>query len=162
MDKQDQDMDDTLFMEDIPILNDIVTESRNNNTTNSPLNRSQPQPTLKESTKSERKENPFLPYEHLAKLAQEREQFTQSLEAFTENLKHERTTRDQTPNTYNNRVSSTYNNRVSSTYNNRTPNKNDAIVQAITNKVLNQLKPMIEEQIATELSLYFDDIVDND
>lgn len=133
MDKLNQSMDETLQQDEIPLLEDIVLNDSN-----------EPPPTQKAGSSDDHQANPFLPYEHLAKLALEREKFTQSIEAFTENLKHEKTHRK--PGSSSQEASILY--------------KNDAIVQAITTKVLNQLKPVIEEKIAAELSLYFDDIVD--
>ena len=134
-------------MDDIPLLDDIVTETDANHSNENQSCQEHPHKRSLPQTKStnEHKANPFLPYEHLAKLALERERFTQSIEAFTENLKHENAHRE----------------RVPATQNSSSSHKNDAIVQAITNKVLKQLKPVIEEKIAAELSLYFDEILDD-
>lgn len=134
-------------MDDIPLLEDIVTDTGGNHSNDNYSKDNHSQQAHQKSrslpqagSTNDPKENPFLPYEHLARLALEREQFTQSIEAFTENLKLEKPYRERTPAT-------------------RTPslsNKNDAIVQAITNKVIKQLTPLIEDQIATELNAYFD------
>ena len=147
MDKLNQDMDDQSLLEDIPLLKDIVVDNGDNQKSTSTFNTPYRQPQSKQKTAviDDQKANPFLPYEHLAKLALEREKFTQSIEAFTENLKHEKTDRE----------------REFTIRDASKSHKNDAIVQAITNKVLNQLKPVIEEKIATELSLYFDEIHDD-
>lgn len=134
-------------MDDIPLLEDIVTEADASHSNENQSCQEHPHKRSLSQTKStdELKANPFLPYEHLAKLALERERFTQSIEAFTENLKHDNTRRE----------------RVPSNQDSSSSHKNDAIVQAITDKVLKQLKPVIEEKIAAELSLYFDEILDD-
>ena len=128
-------------MDDIPLLEDIVTESNGHHSNDVQSHKTDPSQHLRSQPKSanERKENPFLPYEHLARLALEREQFTQSIEAFTENLKHERPYHQRTPAARKRTFS----------------NKDDAIVQAITNRILDQLTPIIEDQVATELNAYF-------
>ncbi|MFD2229890.1 hypothetical protein [Alkalimarinus sediminis] len=145
MDKLKQDMDDQTLLEEIPLLKDIVIEHDDGqtNSTTQTTAKQQTQPEQKPKPLDDSKANPFLPYEHLAKLALERERFTQSIEAFTENLKQEKR----------------YQEKPLDPQNNYNPHKNDAIVQAITNRVLSQLKPVIEEKIAVELNLYFDDIL---
>ncbi|WP_250657631.1 hypothetical protein [Alkalimarinus coralli] len=130
-------------MDDIPLLKDIVTD---NQTTTSQVSKSTPEKDSETAfsppnTRSEGKENPFLPYEHLAKLALEREQFTQSLEAFTENLKHEQPYRERTP----------------KAQRPLTSNSNDVIVRTITSNIIKQLRPIIEEKVASELERYFED-----
>ena len=136
---------DTLdtIMDDIPLLQDFATEtnrkqSKNPHTQNNHVfNKHTLEPTIKE--------NPFLPYEHLARLAQERQQFKEELDAFTENMKHE----------------SQYK-RFQSKHTNEKPlTVKEATIKAITEKVLSQLKPAIEAQIDKELSLYLDECVDS-
>lgn len=118
---------DTL-MDDIPLLQDFANEVNHKQT---------PKPSINE--------NPFLPYEHLARLAQERQQFKQELDAFTENMKHE--------NQYK---------KIQAERSNEKPlTIKEATIKAITDKVLSQLKPIIEEQIDKELSLYLDECVDS-
>lgn len=129
-------------MDDIPLLKDIVTDNKtasNQITGAAPEKNSEAAPSPS-STINESKENPFLPYEHLAKLALEREQFTQSLEAFTENLKHEQPYRE----------------RQFKAQRPLSSNSNDVVVETITNNIIKQLRPIIEEKVASELELYFE------
>ena len=130
MDKPDKHMDDIPLLEDM--INDALDEQSGN----------------KDNPSHIKKENPFLPYEHLARLAREREQFSKSLASFTDNLKQ-----DRPYSRYNTSSSglSTNTSYVTSGQN------NDAIVQAITRKVLNQLKPIIEDKVAAELAAHFKD-----
>ncbi len=134
-------------MDDIPLLEDLVTDTNDNH-----ANKRQPSQAHQANSPSpstggadDLKENPFIPYEHLARLALEREQFTQSIEAFTENLKHENPYRTITKNPREPFIS----------------NRNDAIVQAITRRVLDQLTPIIEDKVATELHTYFEAETEN-
>ena len=131
------------LMDDIPLLQDFATE-----TNQKPLEKHHSFNSKgfgKQTTKPAIKENPFLPYEHLARLAQERQQFKQELDAFTENMKYENLHK-----------------RAQSTHINEKPlSVKEATIKAITEKVLAQLKPIIEEQIDKELSLYLDECVDS-
>lgn len=168
MDKLDQDKDDIfstadlLPADDIPLLEDYASPpSIEPPTNNQPIGAQHEHQTASEpEPNTDRKENPFLPYEHLARLALEREQFTQSLEAFTENLKND----NPYSNNSNNNSSVSTNRDSQSNHSNTegalTRNNNDAIIQSITNKVINHLKPIIEEQVAAELSLYYDETID--
>ncbi len=135
---------DTLetLMDDIPLLQDFVAEtnlkqSNKSHTPNKLIN--------KQAIESTIKENPFLPYEHLARLAQERQKFKQELDAFTENMKHE----------------SQYKGFQSNRIREKPLTVKEATIKAITEKVLSQLKPAIEAQIDKELSLYLDECVDS-
>jgi hypothetical protein len=131
------------LMDDIPLLQDLATE-----TDRKPFDESRTHNSKnfsKQITEPSVKENPFLPYEHLARLAQERQQFKQELDAFTENMKRE--------NLYK---------RTQSIHINEKPlTAKEATIKAITEKVLTQLKPIIEEQINKELSLYLDECTDS-
>ena len=136
---------DTLdtIMDDIPLLQDFVAETNRkqseppHTTNNHIFNQQALEPTIKE--------NPFLPYEHLARLAQERQQFKQELDAFTENMKHE----------------SKYKRFQPGHASEKPLTIKEATIKAITEKVLSQLKPIIEEQIDKELSLYLDECIDS-
>ncbi len=132
-------------MDDIPLLQEFADD------THHPIKQRPPSPLPRPATQSSTdqaaatpspmKDNPFLPYEHLAQLAIEREQFRQNLEAFTENLKQERR----------------YSQLASSGDELKKPDHpDDPVVAAIAEKVINHLKPIIEEQIRTELSLYLE------
>lgn len=140
-----------LQMDDIPLLQEFADDTHHpiKQCPPSPL----PQPATQSSTDqsaatlSPMKDNPFLPYEHLAQLAVEREQFRQNLEAFTENLKQERRYSQQTS---------------SSRPGQESNSPDEPVVAAITEKVINHLKPIIEEQIRRELSLYLEHNPTND
>lgn len=113
--------------DDIPLLQDFVTNTSTPTTT------------------STIKENPFIPYEHLAQLAHERQQFKQELDTFTENMKYE----------------NQYKIAQSNAKNMKPLTVKESTINAITERILAQLKPVIKEQVDKELSLYLDECIDN-
>jgi len=131
------------LMDDIPLLQDFATETdRKPSKKTQTSNRNE---FYKQTIEPAIKENPFLPYEHLARLAQERQQFKQELDAFTENMKYE----------------SLHKSAQTNYLNEKPLTVKEATINAITEKILAQLKPIIEEQIDKELSLYLDECTES-